>query len=257
MHQHGFGQFQLQAGGRQAGARQGVGDAVHQIATLELNARQVDRHHQLTQPFGTPLRQLTAGFVQHPFANGHNQAAFFRHRNELARRHHALFRVQPAHQCFGTNNPACGQVKLWLVVQDEFIAQQRIVQAVANQQLLGGVAAVLAGKEAEGIASGFLGRTHGRFGVLQQGIVVAAVIRGQRHANRQGGVQCLVSHQQRGGKGRQQCLGALGQRMQFAHMRHHQQKFVCTMAGQHVVIAHLGEHARRCCLEQLVARGLA
>jgi hypothetical protein len=50
MEHHGFGDLQLKAIGREAGVRQGLGDAIDEIIVLELHWRQIDRDLQSVRP---------------------------------------------------------------------------------------------------------------------------------------------------------------------------------------------------------------
>ena len=61
---------------------------------------QVHRHANIPQPPIQPLPGLTAGALQHQFADRGNQAGFFRQGNELGRRQQAHGRVLPAHERF-------------------------------------------------------------------------------------------------------------------------------------------------------------
>ncbi len=138
LHQHPFGDLQLQQPRWQPCLGQDGRDVVHQLVITRLARRQVHCHmlNRVQQPFITPCRGLAAGRLQHPASQRHDDAAFFRHWNELCRIHIAEFAAVPACQRFHAHHPASAQIDLRLVVQLQFALIQGAPQIRFKLQAL-------------------------------------------------------------------------------------------------------------------------
>ncbi len=152
-------------------------DGLDQAAATELQRREIDRHRRRRQPGRQPGRDLAAGGLEHPAADGHDQAAILGHRNEAGRRHLADFGIVPAQQRLEAGDAAAIDVELGLVGEAEFRAAQRLVQAILQQQVFAHLVVHRLVEEAIGVAAGRLGRVHRGIGPLQQGVEVLAVVR--------------------------------------------------------------------------------
>ena len=75
-HGHRFGDFQFQIPALEAVAAQKRGHGLHQVGRAPLLGGQVDRHTDVFDSFRPPGGQFPAGFVQHPAAQGFDQAGF-------------------------------------------------------------------------------------------------------------------------------------------------------------------------------------
>ena len=75
------------------------------------------------KPASCQATGLTAGRAEHPFADWHDQPAFFGQRNETCRRcpHHA---AEPAQQRLHADDAAARQIHLRLVVEREFLCSR-------------------------------------------------------------------------------------------------------------------------------------
>ena len=96
LQQHRLGDLQFEPVRRKAGGLQRCLHRRYQVGILELHRRKIDGDADVLRP----SRRIHAGLPQHPLADRHDQAGFFRQRNELDRRDHAAQRMIPAHQGF-------------------------------------------------------------------------------------------------------------------------------------------------------------
>jgi hypothetical protein len=106
LEQDGFGQFQIQALGREPALRQGLADLLTQAREAELDGGQVNRHHQVRAARGAPGGGLATGLPQDPAAEGDDEPALLGHVDEVAGRHQPDTRPPPADQCLGAQDPA-------------------------------------------------------------------------------------------------------------------------------------------------------
>ena len=104
VHGHPFGQLQLQPLGGQAGVAEQARHQLRQFRVPKLNRRQVHRQGDGGHAALNPLRQLGQGGANDPLANGQNQPAAFRNRNELSRGNFAQLRVVPTQQGLCTDD---------------------------------------------------------------------------------------------------------------------------------------------------------
>jgi hypothetical protein len=75
-----------------------------------------------------PRRRVTAGLLEHPIAERHDQADLFGDRNECVRRDHAAFRMVPAQQRFETRDFAGRDFDQRLIAEFELIGEERLAQ---------------------------------------------------------------------------------------------------------------------------------
>ena len=176
MHQDGFGQLQLQQGAGQAVLTQHRRHPVDEVVLLELQGRDIDRHRH-HQPGGAPQRGLAHRLHQHPVADGDDEAGVLGHRDEGTGRDLAQRRVAPADQGLGADHRAAAQADLRLVVQAELLAGQGLAHCMVQPHALAQVGVLLGLVEAEGGAPALLGAAHRRFGMADQLLAVAAVLR--------------------------------------------------------------------------------
>ena len=110
---------------------------------MELPAAQVDGHGQGRMAGVLPALVLRAGGLQDPFAQGDDQARFFRDRDEFGRRHHAEIGHLPAQERFGPDHAARDQVHLRLVKKFEFLFFDGPFQALNQSNRISGFKAKL------------------------------------------------------------------------------------------------------------------
>ncbi len=125
VHDGAFGDFQLQAAGRQACLGEDAAYRLDEFRLAELVRRNIDRHFAHVDALVEPGLDLAAGGEQHPVAERQDQAAFLGDRDELGRANQAALRVAPANQGFDADHLAAEQVDLWLVVQHQLVIGQR------------------------------------------------------------------------------------------------------------------------------------
>ena len=131
-----------------------------------------------------PFRRVGTGAPQDPAAERHDQAAFLRQADELVGEQQAALGMAPAHQRLGAAALAPADVDDGLVVQLEFVAQQRAphvlfeLAAVARVRLHGGL------EEAIAVAALGFRLVEREVGVAHELVGVAGVLRRQRDADR-------------------------------------------------------------------------
>ena len=113
-----------------------------------------------------PGGQLGTGRLQHPLAQGQNQATLLRQRNELNRRHHAPLRVLPAHQHLHTRDAPCPH-HLRLVVQQQLLLGQCGAQVGLQRGAGRHFGLHLFLKKAQCVAPGGFGLEHGQLCLLE------------------------------------------------------------------------------------------
>ena len=134
-HGDAFGHLQLQVARREPGLRQDALDHTGQVAAVELARRNVDRHGEVGRTRQVPpCAGLGAGAAQHPFADGHDQAAFLGQGNEFGRRNRAAVRMAPAYQGFHAHDAPARNAELGLIMQRQLIAFQGVAQRISQLQ---------------------------------------------------------------------------------------------------------------------------
>ena len=106
--------------------------------------------------------------MQHPAANGRDQAARLGKGDELVGPDQAALGVLPAHQGLEAGQARVGQAHLGLVVQGEFVLGNRLAQLAFQAQFLVRGAAIHARLVELAVgAAAVLGVGHGHVGVAQ------------------------------------------------------------------------------------------
>ena len=198
---------------------------------MELQGREVHRHGHGRQAGIEPGPGLATGFLDHPGAHGHDQARLFRQGDELARGHQAIRRA-PAQQGLHPHHPAAGQIQLGLVVEHQFLPLQGLVQALLQGQAFQGADVHGLGEEAVGVAAALLGMHQGRVGLFQQGVEIAAVVRGQADADAAGDAQGVAVHLEGSGQGGQHRFGSPGDPGQILGLGQDDEEFVAPLPAQ-------------------------
>jgi hypothetical protein len=116
---------------------------------------------------GAPVQDEVDGALEHPGADGVDEAQFLGHRDELVRGDLPAGGVVPAQQGFGLAHRAAGQVQDGLEVQRQLPFGEGAAQVLAELQALQGVLLHGRGEVAEAVPAGVLGVIHGLVGVLQ------------------------------------------------------------------------------------------
>jgi hypothetical protein len=98
LHEGGFGDFELDGVGRRVVLAQDEDDRLGEVFPGELDAGDIDGDGTLEEAAMTPVRGLTAGFVEGEVAEANDETGFFGERNEVGWRDIAADRVVPAHE---------------------------------------------------------------------------------------------------------------------------------------------------------------
>ena len=187
---------------------------VQQIALLELHRREIDRDLEMRRPF----RRVGAGAPQDPAAERHDQAAFLRQADELIGEQQAAFRMAPAHQRLGAAALPLADVDDGLVVQLEFVAQQRAphvlfeLAAVARLRLHGGL------EEAIAVAAFGFRLVEREVGMAHERVGVVGVLRRQRDADAGADDDLAAIDVVRLGEARQDAVGQDGRLIALVHV---------------------------------------
>ncbi len=190
VHEDGFGDLQLQAAGGQPGrAQRRLGHAV-QVLRHDLHGRDIDRNRERFGPGG----RVAAGLGQHPLAHGLDQSGVLGHGDELARSHLPQLGMVPAQQGLEAGDPPRIQVDDGLVGQVELATVERFLELALNGQAPPASRGHLRFEKPDLAAAGRLGRIKGEIGVVEQGVDVRAVARGQRHADAGAHGDACIAH---------------------------------------------------------------
>jgi len=160
-HQHALGDFQLKTPRFDAGFCQNLAQKRQQITTRDLTGRKVDCHPGRIVTAGSPTGELITCLAQDPFANRDDQTRSFGERDKAGWRHHAKFRVNPAHQGFQSSQVFALQGVLWLIVQDKFATLNGRTQAGFEPRGFAMPLIQLIRKELMGVFADFFGAIHG------------------------------------------------------------------------------------------------
>src|SRR5487761_2709694 len=95
---------------------------------------------------------LSAGFIEHPFAQRDDEPAALGQRNEFVRRDHALFRMLPSDQCFRADDPSVRGIDLGLEMQHAFAIAYRAAQLSLYLNILHCISIHLIGEKSISIA---------------------------------------------------------------------------------------------------------
>ena len=217
--------------------------------------RQVDRDAHVQAAFG-PDASLTAGAVDHPVAQAHDQAEALGQRDEDRRRHVAARRVAPAQQGLGRGDAAAGGVDLGLEHEFEAVAVKCLAEVAQQLQVVRHVLVHLGGEHAHARAAGALGGLHRGLGAGDQALGVA-VVRVQRDAHRARQVHLLRAQPVGLADGVDRAFGQSRQRFALGLLGQQHREHVAARARQHVLGLHQPAQAPARALEQLVADEVA
>ena len=94
LHEDQFRDFEFEPRCRESTLRQRADHGRNDVAVLKLHGREVDRDLDVL----CPANRLSTSFAQNPFADLHNVAGVFRHRDEHARPNQAARGMMPANE---------------------------------------------------------------------------------------------------------------------------------------------------------------
>ena len=186
LHDHAFGDLELEQARRHATDRQRLIDVLQQAFVDELARRKIDRHRDRPHSLALPRHVLQASLPEYPTTDRNDQAGFFRKRNEFARRQHGSILMAPAQQRLDAGDLAGDQIDLGLIVQQELVALQRVTEVRLHREPLDGLGPAIAGEKPETILAVALDEVHRHVGVAGQRLDVGAVERIDRHSDRSG-----------------------------------------------------------------------
>ena len=244
-----FGDFQFQPLGRQAGMFQRVHHRGQEIADPELQRRQIDRDpHRIG-----PGRSIKAGAAQHLQAERIDQPGFFRHRNEIGRRHHAALRMRPAHQRLAAGNRAGAEPDQRLIMRPQHFMLQRLPQLELD--LAAGLGArVHAGLEERIAAARFhLGLGERHIGAHEQLVGFVAVARRHRNADAGADHHRMAIDQKRLADRMQQSLGQQHDILGALDAALQHRELIGVQPADHVVVAQRRTQPAGNAAQQLVA----
>ena len=130
--------------------------ALGQTAVVKLERGKIEGNRDRFQPLAVPVRDLTAGFIEHPFVNQLDGVGFLGQRNEVARIQQPVFAVFPAHQRLGSDELVSGGIELRLIVEQELIALDGFSQLTRERQSLRPRGVQFRCKKGEAVAPAFL-----------------------------------------------------------------------------------------------------
>ena len=188
-----FGQLQLEAIGIGPAHPQQVEDVTGKIRVPELARAHVDRDAELLGVrIGPPGHQLGASRLQHPLAQGKNQAGLLRYRNKRVRGHHAFDWMLPAQQGLDPGHAAF-QVHHRLVIQNELFGLHALAQIGLHAGALGRGRLHLGVEKAQGVAARPFGLVHGQVGAFEQLLDAELVLEKKRHPDAGGAVHVVIT----------------------------------------------------------------
>ncbi|MNM41348.1 hypothetical protein D3C81_521640 [compost metagenome] len=206
-----------------------------------------------------PGPQLRAGLVQHPVADRQDQAAALGDGNEHVRCQQAQLRMLPAQQRLGAGGGRIGRREFRLVVQQQFVARDRLAQVLQQAQLAVGTELHRGDEEGVAVPAGFLGVVHRRIGMCHQLAFVAGIVRIQGNAQAGGDLQFRrIQHEGFAGR----CDHPLGDHRRIVRRidGQHDHELVAAEAGEGVLRPQLRPHALghrdQQAITQLVAIGI-
>ena len=159
------------------------GDILNQIFLFELNGRNIDGDWHLDAIIG-PCARLPDGFVDHPVADRHDEAAMFRDRNELIRAEQAELGMFPADQGFDGTNHTGFRNHFRLVMEQELNLLDRVADAGLHRQRLKRGSVEARHEVLKVAAAAILRQIHCRVRVANQGIGCFAIFRKHTDADR-------------------------------------------------------------------------
>ena len=207
LHGGGFGDLQGQVTGLEPMAGEGALHLLQQPGAGELDGGEIDRHAPVVMTRRPPGAHLAARLVDDPVADGDDEPALLRQRQEAGRRDGTMLRVLPAQQGLGSDHLAATGTVFGLVVQGQLPPLQGVLQLLVQQELLVGVGVHGAVEVVVVVAPLLLGVIHGGIGVEGQLVQAGAILGIDGNADAGGDVQAVVLPLIGLGQGGQQPLG--------------------------------------------------
>ena len=193
------------------------------------------------------------GALEHPGADGVDEAQLFRHRNELVRGDLPAGGVAPAQQGFGLAHRTAGQVQDGLEVQRQLAFGEGAAQVLAELQALQGVLLHGRGEVTEAVPAGVFGVIHGLVGVLQDVGGGVGVLGEKGDADARRDVGQVVAQAEGVVDGGNDGLGDALHGVAVGEPRQQHGELVTALAGHGVGFAHAADDAPRSLHQQLVA----
>jgi len=254
LHQGAFGDLEADLAAIDAVAPQAGRHALGKGGVEQVAGRDVDRYRaRKTQML--PLRASLRGGFNDPSREFGDETGLLGKRNEARRGDQALGGVLPAQQRFGRQSPCVLQRQLGLQVQAQLAAHHAVAHGTEQRQI-GHLAAVVLRHKAQHASGAALGLAHGHFGVVDQGVGVAAVARAFGQTGAGAHIDALAA-QHHPSRQLRQNEARLRQRLIRRRAREQQTKLVATQPCQQVPFAHRLTQALRDGAQQLVAKGIA
>ena len=258
-HEHALGDLQHQLARVQPGGVEGAGHVLEQVGLLELAHRQVDAEERvgLEREPALPVAGGLAGGVQHPAADGHDQAGVLGQGDELARHDQAPVGMVPADQRLQPGQAAAAELDHRLVADGELLADDGPAQRRLEVEPLHGPGVHGRVEHPDPGPAGRLGRVHGHVGVAQQPLGVLVAAAGHADPDAGPGQHLAAGHGDRGAQDGRQPL-AQGDRLGLvADLGDEHGELVAAEPGRQVVRLQaapqpLGHHP-----QDLVAGGVA
>ncbi|MCY1398059.1 hypothetical protein D9M71_130850 [compost metagenome] len=235
---------------------QGVGDAADQAGMAELQGRKVDRDAPVAIALLRPHAHLPAGFVQHPVADGDDQAGLFCQHDELVRQQQAQLRMLPAQQRLGAHRLAVAGVEFGLVMQAQLPPFLGHAQLLQQLQLLARIGVHRPIEEAVAVLAGTLGVVHRGIGVHQQFVLVGTIAREHGDTDTGGNLQALLAHPE-WPRDEIDLVGSDAWRIIGFRQLHQQHELIAAYARQRVLAMEIGAQAQAHFAQQLVAHMVA
>ena len=162
-------------------------DHRREARVAQLQRRHIERQREavaaMPQSLGGPLRELAARLVQHPRADGVDEAALLGDGNEPPRRDGAQLRMLPAQERFDAAQAAGGGIDARLIVQRKLVALDRAAQARLHVEPLLGAQVEILRDVVHLVAAAALGLVHRHVGMAHQVVDILPVLRIHGHAN--------------------------------------------------------------------------
>ena len=150
----------------------------------ELPRRDIDRDLKRRKRRVGEAHHLAAYGVEQPLAQRNDQSGFFRDRDEVVRQDDSALRVCPSKQCFTGGDAPRGHLHNRLVVDQEFVAIERMAQLRFDAQTLhGSCMHVLIEELVTGLTVLRLGVGHGGVGVPHEILSGLVRVRIERDTN--------------------------------------------------------------------------
>ena len=238
-----LGELEFQVQRAQAGCTQHVFDPGHDVGARHLQPGDVDRQALRCDLLQLPRAELLTGGAHHELADLRNQTAALGESDEFARRHHAAARMAPAHQCLHAVNMPAHQVHLRLVGDREFVVGQGAAQIALHVGLVSRGAVHGGVEEHVTPASSLLGAEHGRVGIAQYPVHALRVVGENADADAAANMVLVGTHRERPGQRLQQLVGDPPRVHALGDARQHDDEFVATKPGHHILLAHTSAHA--------------